>query len=98
MKKKNINLINFVSKYKQLKEMYAELLRTKHHVQTKPVIKDKLNDSGNDMSFDALKITNQDKINMFDDLLTYTTSLKLQVLTSGKEPIECKNKQIDELV
>lgn len=96
--KKNINLINFVSKYKQLKEMYAELLRTKHHVQTKPVIKDKLNDSGNDMSFDALKITNQDKINMFDDLLTYTTSLKLQVLTSGKEPIECKNKQIDELV
>jgi hypothetical protein len=96
---KNNTLMSLIPKHLQLKKMYGDLLKTKHELETKPpVVKNTLHDSGNDLSFDSFNITEQDKISMFDDLLTYTTNLKLQVLTLGREPVECKNKKIDELV
>lgn len=94
---KNNTLMSLIPKHLQLKQMYSDLIREKHELEKKQKT-NTLNDSGTDLNFDVVKITDQDKINMFDDLLTYTTNLKLQVLTAGKEPIECKNQTLSELV
>ena len=90
---KTNELLNVLSiQYKHLKLIYTNLLRSK------PVVKDPLNDSGTDITFDTIKITDQDKINMFDDLLAHTTNLKLQILTLDREPVECKNTNINNLI
>jgi hypothetical protein len=81
----------------QVKTMYSNLLRNKNDIETHSP-KNILEDSGTDLSFEQFNITNQNKIDMFDDLLAYTTTLKLQVLTMGGEPMPCKNESIDSLI
>ena len=95
--KQNEIYIKNNKKLQQVKNMYAGLLRTKQEIK-KMNSSNVLEDSGNDLSFDQFNITNQDKISMFDDLLAYTTSLKLQVLTMGGEPIPCKSESVDCLI
>ena len=95
--KQNATYIKSNKQLEKIKEMYASLLRTKQEIENMKS-SNILEDSGTDLSFEQFNITDQDKINMFDDLLAYTTSLKLQVLTMGGEPISCKNESVDSLI
>ena len=90
--------MNLIAKEnKKIKILYGELIRNKQEIKTESK-STKLQDSGCDFNFDQINITEQDKVTMFDDLLAYSTSLKLQILTSGGEPPTCKNKTIDSLI
>lgn len=95
--KKNYAHFKMLEQLQLVKTKYGNLLRSKQEIeQYSP--KNVLEDSGTDFSFDEFNLTNQDKINLFDDLLAYTTRLKLQVLTLDQEPMPCKSEQINKLV
>lgn len=83
------------NEYFKLKQLYEDTIRNSL-TKVEPE-KSKLTDSGCDLNFDQVQLNDEDKINLFDELLAHATDLKFQVLTSGKEPVESKNAVINEL-